>query len=85
MNYSRDTISFPFKVNLMPRPFIVQDPYFKKAKDMGFRARSAFKLLEIQERYPIIQDGMCVLDVGCAPGSFMQVVSKIVGETGRVI
>lgn len=69
----------------MTKQFIVQDPYFKKAKELGYRARSAFKLLEIQEKYTIIKPGMCVLDVGCAPGSFMQVVSKIIGDRGRVI
>ncbi len=69
----------------MTKQFIVQDPYFKKAKEMGYRARSAFKLLEIQEKYHIIDSGMCVLDVGCAPGSFMQVVSRLVGPPGRVI
>ena len=69
----------------MTKAFIVQDPYFEKAKKLGYRARSAFKLLEIQEKYDLIQSGMCVLDVACAPGSFMQVLSKIVWESGRII
>lgn len=79
-----DIITFFYKVN-MTKQFIVQDPYFKKAKDLGYRARSAFKLLEIQEKYDIIQPGMKVLDVACAPGSFIQVISQIVGEEGRVV
>jgi 23S rRNA (uridine2552-2'-O)-methyltransferase len=69
----------------MSKPFIVQDQYFEKAKQQGYRARSAFKLLEIQEKFNVLHPGMCVLDVACAPGSFMQVISKIVGEQGRVI
>ena len=70
---------------IMSKPFIVKDPYFEKAKKLGYRARSAFKLLEIQEKYDIIHPGMCVLDVASAPGSFIQVISKIVWDTGRII
>lgn len=69
----------------MTRPYIIQDPYFKKAKELWYRARSAFKLLEIQDRYKIIQPKMKVLDVGAAPGSFLQVIAKIVGSTGMVV
>lgn len=69
----------------MTKPFIVRDPYFEKAKQLGYRARSAFKLIEIQEKYNLIQSGMCVLDVASAPGSFIQVISKIVGESWRII
>lgn len=62
----------------MPKPFQVHDPYFIKAKKLGYRARSAFKLLEIQDRYHLIKSHMHVLDVGAAPGSFLQVIAKIV-------
>ena len=51
----------------MPKPFIVHDPYFEKAKKLGYRARSAFKLIEIQEKYNIIKPKMNILDVGAAP------------------
>ena len=51
----------------MTKPFIVHDPYFEKAKKLGYRARSAFKLLEIQEKYNIIQPRMNVLDIASAP------------------
>ena len=51
----------------MTKPFIVHDPYFEKAKKLGYRARSAFKLLEIQEKYSIIQPRMNVLDIASAP------------------
>ncbi|MBA4417323.1 MAG: RlmE family RNA methyltransferase [Syntrophus sp. (in: bacteria)] len=65
--------------------FVVKDTYFKKAKQDGFRARSAYKLKEIQEKYRIVQKGNRVLDLGCAPGSFLQVISDIVGDQGAVI
>jgi 23S rRNA (uridine2552-2'-O)-methyltransferase len=51
----------------MSKPFIVHDPYFEKAKKLGYRARSAFKLLEIQERFDLLKPKMKVLDVASAP------------------
>ena len=68
-----------------PHPFIIRDKYFFEAKRLGYRARSAFKLLEIQEQYHLIKPGQIVLDVACAPGSFIQVIAPLVGPTGRVI
>ena len=65
--------------------FNPQDKFFKRAKDEGYRARSAFKLEGIQERYTILKPGMKVLDLGAAPGSFMQYISKVVGDDGLVI
>jgi 23S rRNA (uridine2552-2'-O)-methyltransferase len=47
----------------MTKQFIVQDPYFEKAKKLGYRARSAFKLIEIQEKYHLIEPQMHVLDI----------------------
>ena len=69
----------------MPKSFQIHDPYFIKAKKMGYRARSAFKLLELQERYNLIKPNMNVLDVGAAPGSFLQVIAKIVGQRWKVV
>ncbi len=69
----------------MPKAFIVHDPYFKKAKELGYRARSAFKLLEIQEKFHIIEPGMNVLDIASAPGSFLQVIAKIIGRESKVV
>jgi len=62
-----------------------QDKYFKKAKELGFRARSAFKLEGIDKRFNLLKPGMKVLDLGSAPGSFLQYISQQVGEKGRVI
>lgn len=62
-----------------------RDPFFQRAKQEGYRARSAYKLLQIQERFHILRRGQTVLDLGAAPGSWSQVAAQIVGETGRVI
>jgi 23S rRNA (uridine2552-2'-O)-methyltransferase len=64
--------------------YIVRDDYFYEAKRLGYRARSAFKLLEIQEKYNIIKPGMQVLDIASAPGSWLQVLVKMVGPTGAI-
>ena len=65
-------------------PYIIRDEYFYEAKKLGYRARSAFKLLEIQEKYNVIRPGMQVLDIASAPGSWLQVLAKTVGPTGIV-
>ncbi len=67
----------------MPRR-VLHDQYFKQAKARGYVARSAFKLVEIQEKKRLIHKGDHVLDLGCAPGAWLQVASEIVGPTGRV-
>ncbi|HEX8875664.1 MAG TPA: RlmE family RNA methyltransferase [Phycisphaerales bacterium] len=64
---------------------ILHDEFFKKAKAEGYLARSAYKLKEIQERHRILRSGMKVVDLGCAPGSWLQVASEIVGSKGIVI
>lgn len=62
-----------------------KDPYFQRAKEEGYRARSAYKLLQIQEKFHVLRRGDAVLDLGAAPGSWSQVTSQIVGDTGRVV
>lgn len=61
-----------------------RDHYFKKAKKEGFLARSAYKLEEIQKKYKIIRANDKILDLGCAPGSWSQVILKILGPQGRL-
>ena len=51
----------------------LQDPYVRKAKDAGFRARAAYKLLEIDEKAGLLKRGQRVVDLGCAPGGWVQV------------
>jgi len=65
--------------------FIIQDKYFQKAKHNGYRARSAYKLKEIQERFKLIKKADKVLDLGCAPGSFLQILAGIVGPEGIIV
>ena len=64
------------------KPFKVQDKYFHKAKEDGFVARSAYKLEEIQKRHQLIKKGDHILDLGCAPGSWAQLASKLIGPKG---
>lgn len=63
----------------------LQDKYFRQAKRDGYLARSAYKLLEINQRRKLIKPGDRVLDLGCAPGSWLQVAEKIVGPEGLVV
>ena len=55
-----------------------RDIYVRQSKIDGYRARSAYKLIEINEKFKIFQNGMSVLDIGAAPGSWSQYVSKVV-------
>lgn len=63
----------------------LHDRYFKQAKAEGYVARSAYKLLEINEKRQIIKRGDRVLDLGCAPGSWLQVAAELVGDRGAVV
>ncbi|MBN1933872.1 MAG: RlmE family RNA methyltransferase [Anaerolineae bacterium] len=62
-----------------------RDPYFQKAKAEGYRARSAYKLTQINDKFKVLGRGQSILDLGAAPGSWSQIAAKIVGRTGRVI
>lgn len=69
----------------MGKPYRPKDHYFQKAKREGFRARSAFKIDEIARRFNVLRKGARVLDLGAAPGGFLQVIADAVGPEGRVI
>ncbi len=62
-----------------------KDHYRKLAHEQGYRSRSAFKLKELNKSYRIIGTGFNVLDLGCAPGGWTQVASKLVGNRGKVM
>jgi 23S rRNA (uridine2552-2'-O)-methyltransferase len=66
----------------MAQPRKLHDHYFKLAKAEGYVARSAYKLLEINEKKRLIRRGNRVIDLGCAPGSWLQVVEEIIGPGG---
>ena len=57
----------------------LNDPFVKEAKLQGFRSRSAFKLLEIDDKFNLLKKGYNVLDLGCAPGGWCQVAAQKVG------
>jgi 23S rRNA (uridine2552-2'-O)-methyltransferase len=62
-----------------------RDSYYKKAKQEGYRSRAAYKLLELQQRYHLLKPDDTVVDLGAAPGGWLQVAAKIVGQTGKII
>lgn len=66
-------------------PYKPKDHFFRKAKSEGLRARSAFKLEEIASRFRLFGRGARVLDLGAAPGGFLQILAREVGERGFVL
>ena len=62
-----------------------RDPWRRDAKSKGYRARSAYKLKQIQERFGLLRPGDSVLDIGCYPGGWTQVAVEEVGPDGIVI
>src|SRR5687767_3371685 len=63
----------------------VNDPFVKQAQRDGYRSRSAYKLIELNEKDRLIRPGMRILDLGSAPGGWSQVAGKLVGAKGRVL
>jgi 23S rRNA (uridine2552-2'-O)-methyltransferase len=62
-----------------------RDKFHQQARRAGFRARAVFKLQELDEARPLFARGQRVLDLGCAPGSWLQYASTRVGPTGRLV
>src|SRR6201989_1829073 len=63
----------------------LSDPFVKQAQKDGYRARSAYKLIELNEKDRLIRPGMRIMDLGSAPGGWSQVAGKLVGSKGRVL
>lgn len=61
------------------------DRFTKQAKDEGYKARSVFKLAEVQRRYPIFRSGQRVVDLGCFPGSWSQYALQCIGRKGVLV
>ncbi len=55
----------------------LNDPFVQAAKAKGYRARSAFKLIEIQEKFNIFKNNQTIIDLGCAPGGWLQVAKEL--------
>ncbi len=61
-----------------------RDIYVRQSKIDGYRARSAYKLIEIDQKFKIFKNGISVIDLGAAPGSWSQYSSKVV-KNGRIV
>ena len=61
------------------------DLYVKQAQKEGYRSRSVYKLLEMQERYKLFKPGMAIVDLGAAPGGWSQLVVPFIKPSGRVV
>ena len=61
------------------------DPYHRRAKELGYRSRSAFKLKQLNAKFGFLDGARYVLDIGAAPGGWLQVSSEAVGEDGLVV
>lgn len=66
-------------------PMTGKDHYYNKAKQEGYRARSAYKLKQINEAADLLNPGDTVVDLGAAPGGWLQVALEAVGSEGRVV
>lgn len=62
-----------------------EDYYYRKAKEEMYRSRAAFKLFQLNNKFRLIKRGGKVVDLGAAPGGWMQVARKIVGREGLVL
>ena len=63
----------------------VTDPYVKEAQRLGYRSRSAFKLIELAEKDKLFRRGMSVVDLGAAPGSWCQVLRERLGPQAKIL
>lgn len=62
-----------------------KDHFYKKAKKEGKASRAVYKLAELQKKFHLVKNGSVALDLGSAPGGWMQDLSQMVGVTGKVI
>jgi 23S rRNA (uridine2552-2'-O)-methyltransferase len=62
-----------------------QDSYFKKAKQEGYRSRAAYKLIELHQRFRLMKAGDLIVDLGAAPGGWLQIAAKSIAPNGKVV
>ncbi len=75
------------KKNRSSKSWIIKqhrDPYYKKSKTLGYRSRSAFKLLELNEKFKFIKNNSNLLDIGSSPGGWSQIASSII-KNGKIV
>jgi len=73
---------------ILPKAWVRErkkDYFYRRAKEERFRSRAAYKLLEVVRKYGLIRVGDVVVDLGAAPGGWMQAALKTVGESGYVL
>ncbi len=63
----------------------LRDQYRKLAREEGYRSRSSYKLLELNKKYNILKKDDSILDIGCAPGGWLQVSKKYSDPNGKVV
>jgi len=68
-----------------PAPYQMHDKYFLRAKKEWYRARSVYKLMELQEQFDLIKPDMDICDVWAAPGSFIQYTKRLIKDTGKIV
>jgi 23S rRNA (uridine2552-2'-O)-methyltransferase len=61
------------------------DYYYRKAKQMEYRSRASFKLIQVDDKFKVLKNGSVVADLGAAPGGWLQVVAERVGPKGKVV
>lgn len=69
----------------MAKPFVRKDRFYFKAKEEGYPARSAYKIMELDDRFKIFKRGFTVVDLGCAPGGWLKVGLERLGDKGTLI
>jgi 23S rRNA (uridine2552-2'-O)-methyltransferase len=62
-----------------------KDAFYRKAKKEGYRSRAAYKLMELARRFRLIKPGDRVVDLGAAPGGWLQVAAELAGPKGKVV
>lgn len=62
-----------------------KDHYYKKAKEQGLASRAVFKLEELDQKFQLLKAGHKVFDMGCAPGGWLQYISRKIGGSGRAV
>lgn len=68
----------------MPKPYTPNDKWSQRAAKEGYRARSVYKLMELNERFGLIKSGATVIDLGAAPGSWLQFAAQEAGPSGAL-